>query len=243
MNKYSQTCRCRHVLLTLIVFAFLLGFPINSIAHGVAEGDQGFIQNNSGRMLSVFLYLGAKHMVTGYDHLLFLVGVIFFLYRARDIGIYVTLFAIGHSLTMLIGVLANISINPFFIDAIIGFSVVYKAADNLGWLLRWFGRSPDTRVATLVFGLLHGFGLATKLQEFGIEGEGLVANLLAFNVGVEIGQLLALSLILIVMIFWQKSPGFWSQAKLANIILLLCGVALIALNINGFILSTTVISA
>lgn len=218
-----------------LIFVLLLGLPLLSFAHGVAEGDQGFIQINSGTMVSVFLYLGAKHMVTGYDHLLFLVGVIFFLYRPRDVAIYVTLFAVGHSLTMLAGVLMNVSVNPFMIDAIIGFSVVYKAADNLGLFTRWFGWSPDTRVATLVFGLLHGFGLATKLLEFGIEGEGLVANLLAFNVGVEIGQLIALSVILIAMSYWRRSPSFWSQAKFANVLLMISGFALMAFQFNGLI--------
>ena len=117
------------------------------------------------------------------------------------------------------------------IDAIIGFSVVYKAADNLGLWQRWFGWSPDTRVATLIFGLLHGFGLATKIQEFGIPENGLLANLLAFNVGVEIGQLLALAAILVLMGFWRRAEGFWQQARIANYLLMLAGFALMAYQI------------
>lgn len=228
--------------ISLAVIACLC-FPLLLLAHGVAEGDQGFIQSNSGQMVTVFLYLGAKHMVTGYDHLLFLLGVVFFLYRPRDIGVYVTLFAVGHSITMLAGVLGNVSVNPFLIDAIIGFSVVYKAADNLGLFAYGSRWTPSTRIATFVFGLLHGFGLATKLQNFALQGDGLLANLLAFNVGVEVGQLLALSVILIVMGYWRRYDGFWSQAKAANVVLMFCGFALIALQINGFIASSSVVNS
>ncbi|MDC6684698.1 HupE/UreJ family protein, partial [Leclercia adecarboxylata] len=144
--------------------------------------------------------------------LLFLFGVIFFLYRLKDVGLYVTLFALGHSITLLFGVLSNISISPYVIDAIIGFSVVYKALDTLGAFQRWFGYQPDTRAATLIFGLLHGFGLATKIQEFEISSDGLIANLIAFNVGVEIGQLLALGGILILMGYWRRTASFWRHA-------------------------------
>jgi hypothetical protein len=173
------------VLLYLLLTAF-------AHAHGVAEGDKGYIQEISGTHLLPFTYLGAKHMVTGYDHLLFLAGVIFFLYKLKDIALYVSLFAIGHSVTMLYGVYAGVNVNAYLIDAIIGLSVVYKALDNLGAFQRWFGVQPNTKVATLVFGLFHGFGLAAKIQEFEIARDGLLPNLLAFNVGVEIGQLLAL---------------------------------------------------
>ena len=138
--------------------------PQHIIAHGVAEDDAAFIEGVSGVHLLPFLYLGAKHMVTGYDHLLFLFGVIFFLYGMKQIGTYVSLFAIGHSTTMLAGVYFGFGINSYVIDAIIGFSVVYKALDNLGAFPLWFGVQPNTKVATLVFGLLHGFGLASKIE-------------------------------------------------------------------------------
>ncbi|MGB0866146.1 MAG: HupE/UreJ family protein [Granulosicoccaceae bacterium] len=232
----------RHSVLTpftslLALATILLALPFQAFAHGVAEGDQSFISTGSGRMVFAYLYLGAKHMVTGYDHLLFLLGVIFFLYKMRDVGLYVTLFAVGHSVTMLLGVLADIQVNAYFIDAIIGFSVIYKAADNLGLWNNWFGWSPDTRAATLVFGLLHGFGLATKIQEFGIPENGLIANLISFNIGVEIGQLLALGAILILMGFWRRSESFWQQARMANIALMACGFALMAYQINGLMQS------
>src|SRR3546814_6325829 len=183
-----------------------------AIAHGVAEDDAAFLKNSTGTHLLVFMYLGAKHMVTGYDHLLFLFGVVFFLYRMRDVGIYVTLFAVGHSLTLLYGVLGGVHVNPSLVDAIIGLSVVYKAMDNLGGFKRLFGLQPNTKVAVLVFGFFHGFGLATKLQDLDMTSDGLVLNILAFNVTVEIGQLLATGKILIAMGLWHRTGAFYPQA-------------------------------
>lgn len=233
----DRTRLARYISPIILILTGLLcvAFAQLAFAHGVASADQSFISSGSGRQLFAYLYLGAKHMVTGYDHLLFLLGVIFFLYRMRDVGLYVTLFAIGHSVTMVLGVLGHIHISAYVIDAIIGFSVVYKAADNLGLWQRWFGWSPDTRVATLIFGLLHGFGLATKIQEFGIPENGLLPNLLAFNVGVEIGQLLALAAILVLMGFWRHAAGFWHQARIANYLLMLAGFALMAYQIYSWL--------
>jgi len=217
----------------LSLFLFLALGISDALAHGVAEGDQGYVQEVSGVQFVPFMYLGAKHMVTGYDHLLFLFGVIFFLYRLKDIGLYVTLFAIGHSTTMLYGVLTGISANAFIIDAIIGLSVVYKALDNLGAYRRWFGVQPNTKVATLIFGLFHGFGLATKIQEFEMSKDGLLPNLVAFNIGVEIGQLLALSGILILMGFWRRTQGFARYAFAANVLLMMAGFMLVGYQLTG----------
>ncbi|AJA13579.1 HupE/UreJ family protein [Pseudomonas sp. 165] len=230
----SLAVRARHpiFLLFLFVVSLLIGMP-EALAHAVAEGDKGFIQESSGVMLIPFIYMGAKHMMTGYDHLLFLFGVIFFLYRLKDVGLYVTLFAVGHSVTLLFGVLTEISISSYIIDAIIGFSVVYKAMDNLGAFKRWFGYQPNTKAATLVFGLLHGFGLATKIQEYEISADGLIPNLIAFNVGVEIGQLLALSAILIVMGFWRRTGGFWRHAYTANVAMMSAGFLLMGYQLTG----------
>jgi hypothetical protein len=230
--------RARHpiCLLFLFVASLLIGMP-EALAHAVAEGDKGFIQESSGVMLIPFIYMGAKHMMTGYDHLLFLFGVIFFLYRLKDVGLYVTLFAVGHSVTLLFGVLTEISISSYIIDAIIGFSVVYKAMDNLGAFKRWFGYQPNTKAATLVFGLLHGFGLATKIQEYEISADGLIPNLIAFNVGVEIGQLLALSAILIVMGFWRRTGGFWRHAYTANVAMMSAGFLLMGYQLTGLIVT------
>lgn len=223
----------------LATFAFGLALALDgalrgALAHGVADGDKGFIQESAGILFGPFVYLGAKHMVTGYDHLLFLFGVIFFLYRLKDVSLYVTMFAIGHSITLIADVLLNVSFNAYLIDAIIGLSVVYKALDNLGAFPRWFGVQPDARVATLIFGLFHGFGLATKLQDFEMSRDGLVPNLIAFNIGVEIGQILALSAILVAMGYWRRTPSFTRHASLANIVLLLAGLSLAGYQLFGF---------
>nr|WP_255452518.1 HupE/UreJ family protein [Achromobacter sp. SLBN-14] len=209
-------------------------FASNAFGHGVAEGDKGYIQEISGVHLLPFIYLGAKHMVTGYDHLLFLFGIIFFLYKLRDIGLYVSLFAVGHSTTLLLGVYFGTTVSAYLIDAIIGLSVVYKALDNIGAFQRWFGFQPNTKIATLVFGFFHGFGLATKILEYEIARDGLIPNLLAFNVGVEIGQLLALGAILIVMGFWRRSASFLRHAYTANVAMMCAGFMLIGYQLTGY---------
>ena len=224
-------------LIAIALMVLLLCSGVEAWAHNVAEGDKGYIQESSGVLFFPFIYLGAKHMVTGYDHLLFLFGVIFFLYRMKDIGIYVTLFAIGHSTTLLFGVLTGISADAYVIDAIIGLSVVYKALDNLGAYQRWFGFQPNTKFATLVFGFFHGFGLATKIIEFQIAKDGLVPNLIAFNIGVEIGQLLALGGILIAMGFWRRTSSFMRHAFAANVLLMTAGFVLVGYQLAGLTVS------
>src|SRR5438128_3664763 len=178
-------------------------------AHGVSGKDAVFLQGLKGRAIIPLMYLGAKHMVTGYDHLLFLVGVIFFLYRLKDVVAYVSLFTLGHSITLLAGVLGGIRANPYLIDAIIGFSVVYKAFENTDGFRRFFGFQPNTKLAVLIFGFFHGFGLATKLQDFALSPNGLVANIVSFNIGVEIGQGLALAAILIALTWWRRHSAFF----------------------------------
>lgn len=219
-----------------VLLAAMLGTSLlePALAHGVPTGDQAYIETISGQNLIPFMYLGAKHMVTGYDHLLFLFGVIFFLYRLKDVGLYVTLFAIGHSTTLLFGVLNGTNVNAYLIDAVIGLSVVYKALDNLDVFKKWFGFQPNAKAAVLIFGLFHGFGLATKVQDFELSPDGLIANLVSFNVGVEIGQLLALSTILIVMGFWRRTTSFSKLAVASNVALLLAGVALTISQLQGY---------
>ncbi|MGH1376740.1 MAG: HupE/UreJ family protein [Alphaproteobacteria bacterium] len=215
----------------------IFGIIPDALAHGVTQGDKGYIQEITGTHPIPFLYLGAKHMMTGYDHLLFLFGVIFFLYRLKDVSIYVTLFAVGHVITLLSGVLMEISISAYIIDAIIGFSVVYKALDNMGAFQRWFKYQPNTKVATFVFGLFHGFGLATKILDYELSPDGLLANLIAFNIGVEIGQILALSAILIAITYWRKSGSFMKHAYSANTFMMMLGFLLMGYQITGYILS------
>ncbi len=207
-----------------------------TLAHGITGADQAFVINNVGAQIGPYMYLGAKHMVTGYDHLLFLAGVIFFLYRLKDVALYVTLFAVGHSTTLLIGVLGGLHVNAYIVDAIIGLSVAYKAFENLGGF-RKLGYEPNMKLAVLIFGFFHGFGLATKLQDFAISEDGLVTNMVSFNVGVEIGQFLALSVILIGLNLWRASGQFLRYAYAANVAIMTAGFVLMGYQITGYLVT------
>jgi HupE / UreJ protein len=223
--------------LAVLAFAGALFACALAQAHGIAGDDQAFLLRVTGAHIGPYVYLGAKHMVTGYDHLLFLAGVIFFLYRLKDVAVYVTLFAIGHSTTLLLGVLAGWHVNAYLVDAVIGLSVVYKAFENLGGF-RKLGFEPNTKGAVLFFGFFHGLGLATKLQDLALSRDGLVTNMVSFNVGVEIGQLLALSLILIAFNVWRRSGGFFRHAFASNVLLMAAGFVLAGYQLTGY-LSTT----
>ena len=229
-RRHSRLVRAGAAFVLLLVGAL-------AMAHNVDKADQAFLMSNTGLQIVPFIYLGAKHMVTGYDHLLFLVGVIFFLYRLKDVALYVTLFAIGHSVTLLAGVLSGLHVNPYVIDAIIGLSVVYKAFDNLDGFRTLFGFRPEPRLAVLVFGFFHGFGLATKLQDLALSQDGLVPNMLAFNIGVEIGQFLALGAILLIMNFWRSTASFLRHAYVTNVLLMTAGFVLAGHQLAGYAFS------
>jgi hypothetical protein len=228
----SKLARLAIAIATLII---VLSSSLD--AHGVSGKDAVFLQGLRGRAVVPLMYLGAKHMVTGYDHLLFLVGVIFFLYKLQDVLVYVSLFAVGHSITLLAGVLGGIRANPYLIDAIIGFSVVYKAFENMDGFRRCLGFQPNTKLAVLIFGLFHGFGLATKLQDFSLSRAGLVANIVSFNIGVEVGQMLALSVILIGFTYWRTHSGFVRHALAFNGVVMSCGLLLIGFQMSGYFLA------
>ena len=226
----------RRVLILLLAVLMIGGlfFPAGLAAHNVSKRDATFVQSNQGAAITAFMYLGAKHMVTGYDHLAFLVGVIFFLYRLKDVVQYVSLFTLGHSITLLAGVLGGIHANSYVVDAIIGFSVVYKAFDNMDGFKRFLGFEPNTKIAVLIFGLFHGFGLATKLQELDLSRNGLIANIVSFNVGVEIGQVLALTAVLLILGYWRTRSGFLRHALAANTLLMTVGFILVGYQIAGY---------
>lgn len=219
----------------LIITGFFASFSL--FAHGVDDATKQFLEANQGTAILPFIYIGAKHMLTGYDHLLFLVGVVFFLFRSKDVLLYVSLFTLGHSLTLLYGVFSHIEINPYIIDAIIGLSVVYKGFDNLGGFQRIFNCQPNTEIAVTVFGLFHGFGLATKIQEFQLPSDGLVSNIISFNVGVEIGQFLALAMVLIILNFWRRHSSYLKFATMTNTALMSAGFMLIGLQLTGYLVS------
>lgn len=218
----------------LVVAVMLAAGP--AFAHAIGGKDAAFVAATNGPDPLPFIYLGAKHMVTGYDHLAYLAGVIFFLYRLKDVLLYVSLFSIGHSTTLLVGVLLKIDVSAYIVDAVIGLSVCYKAFENLGGF-RQLGISINPRIAVLAFGLVHGFGLATKLQDLELNPNGLVVNLISFNVGVEIGQLIALSVILAAITLWRMTPSFTKLATAANALLFLAGVILAGQQIAGFFIT------
>jgi hypothetical protein len=226
----------RYRAVAALAAAVLVGvlLPDTAAAHGVSGKDAAFLQLLDGAAIGPLMYLGAKHMVTGYDHLLFLVGVIFFLYRLKDVFLYVSLFTVGHSLTLLAGAIGGIQANAYLIDAVIGLSVVYKGFENIGGFKRFLGFQPDTRVAVLVFGLFHGFGLATKLQEFNLARNGLVTNIVSFNVGVELGQVFALTGVLLALSYWRTRGGYLRHAFATNTALMAGGFILVGYQMVGY---------
>ncbi|MDT0651036.1 HupE/UreJ family protein [Autumnicola edwardsiae] len=224
-------------IISFLILTIVCALCSTAFAHGVDENTQTFLLGNSGVAFGPFLYIGAKHMITGYDHLLFLVGVIFFLYKPKEVLLYVSFFTIGHSTTLLLGVLADININAYLIDAIIALSIVYKGFDNLGGFKRFFGKQPNTKAAVLIFGLFHGFGLASKLQEFNFDREGLFTNLIGFNIGVEIGQFIALAVVLILITVWRRQRSFMKFSTITNTALMAAGFLLLGFQLTGYFTS------
>jgi hypothetical protein len=217
-----------------VVVLWLTG---DALAHNVSKEDAELIAGKTGVQFVLYTWLGAKHMVTGYDHLLFLVGVIFYLKNLRTIALFVSLFALGHSITLIGGVLLGLDVNPYLVDAIIGLSVAYKGFDNLKGFDKLFGDSPDERSAVFIFGLFHGLGLATKLQDLGLAEDGLLPNLVSFNLGVELGQLVALIVIVFAL---RLMPARVENARfgaIVNVGLIVAGFTLMAYQISLYLLT------
>jgi hypothetical protein len=219
-----------------LALALLLALPALAVAHGVSSGDAAFVTSARGAHPGPFAYLGAKHMVTGYDHLAFLAGVIFLLRRMRDVALYASLFALGHSITLLGAVLLGWHADAHLVDAVIGLSVVYKGFENIGGFRGTLWRL-DPRVAVLGFGLVHGLGLATKLQELNLSRDGLAANLVAFNVGVEAGQLAALTVMVLIFTLWRGTRSFAGAVLPANCLLMAAGFVLAGYQLAGYLLA------
>jgi hypothetical protein len=217
--------------LTLVCLALL---PGAALAHDISAANAAVVKQIDGPAPILFLYLGAKHMVTGLDLVLFLAGVVFFLYRLRDVVLYVSMFTIGHSLTLMGGVLLGTGVNASLVDAIIGLSVVYKGFENIGGL-RKLGIAIDTRAAVFAFGLAHGLGLATKLMALTVSPNGLLTNLVSFNVGVEIGQVLVLIVLVALLNFWRRRPSFNAGAFSANVALIAAGLILTGYHLTGYV--------
>ena len=220
--------------LALLAVTGMLACPCGAWSHAIGGRDAAFVAATQGPAIGPFMYLGAKHMVTGYDHLLFLLGVIFFLRRFRDIVLYVSLFSLGHSITLLSGVLLGFGLDSYLVDAVIGLSVAYKAFDNIGGFDTLFRYRPNPLYMVLGFGLVHGLGLATKLEQLHLNRNGLVPNLLAFNVGVELGQVIALSVVLAVMLAWRRTRWFDATAIAANGAIMTAGLVLMGAQLGGY---------
>lgn len=211
----------RNILILIVIIAF----PLVGMAHGVSSSDQGILDN--GDLLS-YIYVGAKHMLTGYDHLLFLAGVVFYLKGFKDILKFITVFTIGHCITLIGATYLEIRINEHFIDAVIALSVVYKGFENLGGFKRCNVKSPNLLLMVLIFGLIHGLGLSTRLQSFDVGNEQFLSKIISFNLGVELGQIIALIPIVFLISQWRKKESYQSFYKAANVYLLIAGVLLFA---------------
>lgn len=220
-----------NLVVAAVCLALLL--PVTAFAHDISEANRSFVESIDGPAFLPFFYLGAKHMVTGIDHVLYLIGVVFFLHRLRDVVLYVSMFTIGHSLTLMGGVLLGTGANAHIVDAIIGLSVAYKAFENMGGF-RKIGFTFDPRIAVFAFGLAHGLGLATKLQDLAVSDNGLLVNLIGFNIGVEAGQVVVLAVVVTALNLWRRAPSFGSTAFAANTVLLAAGLALAGYQITGY---------
>jgi hypothetical protein len=218
-----------------LLTALALAAP--AFAHNVSESNARFVEAINGPAVGPFLYLGAKHMVTGVDHVLFLVGVVFYLRRLKDVAVFASLFTLGHSITLIGGVLSSTTVDAHIVDAIIGLSVAYKAFENLGGFDRVVPLKLDPRIAVLAFGLAHGLGLATKLTDLTISDNGLLVNLISFNVGVELGQVLVLVVVVTLLNAWRAHPSFTKRAFIANVLLMTAGFVLAGQQIAGYFAS------
>jgi len=211
---------------------FLL-IPLMLTAHGVSSGDQEIL--NNGGLLS-YIYVGAKHMVTGYDHLLFLAGVIFYLQSFKDIVRFITVFTIGHSITLIGATYLGIKADEHLIDAVIALSVLYKGFENLGGFEKYLKvKSPNLLLMVFIFGLIHGFGLSTRLQSFDVGNSEFLSKIISFNIGVELGQILALIPIVFIITKWKSKKSYDAFYKAANFYLIIAGIALFAYQIYGYL--------
>ncbi len=211
-------------IIKVFIFILFILFPVLLFAHDVTSADQEIL--NNGGLLS-YVWVGAKHMITGYDHLLFLAGVIFFLKKFKDILKFITAFTIGHCVTLIGATYLQIQVNEYFIDAVIALSVFIKGFENLKGFERYLKfRSPNLLMMVFVFGLIHGLGLSTRLQSFEMGSDQFLLKILSFNLGVELGQIAALIPIVFLLRIWQKKPSYPAFFKAANVYLIIAGIGL-----------------
>ena len=230
MNKFLSGRLAASLLIAVVTAAL----PSIALAHGISEADrQSMLDGGYLR----YVGLGASHMLTGYDHLLFLFGVVFFLTGFKDVAKFVTVFTLGHCITLIFATYYKITWNYYLVDAIIAVSVIYKGFDNNGGFQRVFNmKSPNLLAAVFGFGLLHGFGLSTRLQQLplGDDSTAMLLRILSFNVGVEIGQIAALTVMVGVLALWRNRPSFQRISFAANLALIYAGVYLLFTQLHGY---------
>lgn len=218
----------------LFAFTGILLLAGSAYGHGISESDKqamldgGYIE---------YLGLGATHMLTGYDHLLFIFGVIFFLTTFKDIVRFITVFTIGHCITLIFATYLKITADYYLIDAVIAVSVMYKGFENIDGFRKFFDWQPPSLLKMVfVFGLIHGFGLSTRLQQLplGDDGFAMLMRILSFNVGVELGQILALGAMLVFLSGFRKSDGWTKFSKAANVGLIAGGIFLFFMQFHGY---------
>ena len=216
-----------------LVLPILILLPLVLTAHGVSSADQETLSNGG---LWAYILIGAKHMVTGYDHLLFLAGVIFYLSGLKDIVQFITAFTIGHSLTLISATYLGIKADEHLIDAVIALSVLYKGFENLGGFNKWLNiKSPNLLAMVFIFGLIHGFGLSTRLQSFDMGSTLFLSKIICFNIGVELGQIIALIPIVILITKWKNFKSYHAFYKAANVYLAIAGIALFIYQISQYL--------
>lgn len=214
-----------------LLFSIAILLPLLGFAHDVSSADQAIL--NNGGLLS-YIQVGATHMLTGYDHLLFLAGVVFFLKIIKDIIKFITAFTIGHCITLIGATYLGITANEHLVDAVIALSVLYKGFENLGGFKKYQVQSPNLILMVFLFGLIHGFGLSTRLQSFDIGQEQFLAKILCFNIGVELGQIVALIPIVFIITLSRKRAQFPAFYKAVNWYLILAGIGLFAYQMYGY---------
>ena len=223
---------------TLLIMGVILLLNGVAYAHGISVEDKQ-VMLDGGNLH--YIWLGAKHMLTGYDHLLFLFGVVFFLKTFKDIVKFVSIFTIGHSITLVFATFMGINANYYLIDAVIALSVIYKAFDNnKGFENYLHMKSPNLLLMVFIFGLIHGFGLSTRLQQLplGEDSIEILMRIISFNIGVEFGQVLALIPMLYLLSIWRKTKLFIYHSKIANHALMFVGLMLLLMQLHGYLHTT-----
>ncbi|MEK9627998.1 MAG: HupE/UreJ family protein [Nitrospinota bacterium] len=213
-----------------ITLSFLL-FASFASAHGMSEAEKQSILQGGNLQ---YLKIGASHMLTGYDHLLFVFGIVFFLTTFLDVVKYITAFTIGHSITLITATLMGVTVNYYLIDAVIALSVCYIGYENLGGFKKFFEKGLNMIWAVFIFGLIHGLGLSTRLQQLPLGEEGIVWRILSFNIGIELGQVAALCMMVALLFKWRRTQSFLQISDVSNNALIYAGAFLFLFQIHGY---------